>query len=86
MPPIVVRELGYRWGSCGRSGELQFHWRTIQLPPTAVEYVVVHELVHLREPHHGADFWRRIQRAMPNFAERKLWLAEHGAEYTGTMG
>jgi predicted metal-dependent hydrolase len=42
-----------------------------------VDYIVVHELVHLHEPHHTPGFWRRIERAMPDFAARKQWLAEN---------
>jgi predicted metal-dependent hydrolase len=75
--PVRVRELGHRWGSCGRGGNLNFNWRTVCLPPRAIEYVVAHELVHLHEPHHGPEFWQRLQRAMPDFAERRRWLAEN---------
>lgn len=75
---VVVRDLGHRWGSCGKGGKLYFHWRSILLPPSIVEYIVVHELVHLHEPHHTPAFWTRLERAMPDFAKRKQWLAEHG--------
>jgi predicted metal-dependent hydrolase len=76
---VAVRELGYRWGSCARTGRLSFHWRTVMLPPGIVEYVVVHELSHLIEPHHGPAFWTRVERAMPDFGRRKQWLVENGA-------
>lgn len=76
---VEVRDLGYRWGSCARSQTLNFNWATILLPPSIVEYVVVHELVHLRERNHTAAFWRRVERAMPDYARRKTWLAENGA-------
>ncbi len=78
---VDVRELGYRWGSCGPGGNLNFHWRTVSLPPRMVEYVVVHELVHLAEPHHGAEFWRRLGRVLPDFKDRKRWLAENGHRF-----
>jgi predicted metal-dependent hydrolase len=74
---VMVQALGYRWGSCGKGGKLYFHWRTILLPPRIVEYVVVHELVHLRESRHSAEFWRRMERVVPDFAMRKQWLAEN---------
>lgn len=77
---VVVQDLGYRWGSCGRGDKLYFHWRSILLPPAMVEYVIAHELVHLHEPHHTPEFWQRLERAMPDYAARKSWLAEHGAE------
>jgi predicted metal-dependent hydrolase len=78
---VEVRDLGYRWGSCGARGVLNFHWATILLPPSIVEYVVVHELVHLRQANHTPEFWKGVERAMPDFEARKQWLAENGAEY-----
>lgn len=75
---VKIRELGYRWGSCGPKSGLNIHWRTICLPPRIVEYVVVHELVHLIEPHHDKAFWKRVERVLPDFATRKRWLAENG--------
>ncbi|MBZ0116160.1 MAG: M48 family metallopeptidase [Sandaracinaceae bacterium] len=76
---VTAQDLGYRWGSCGKGGKLFFHWRSILLPPRIVEYIVVHELVHLLEPHHTPAFWTRVERAMPDCAQRKQWLAEHAA-------
>ena len=78
---IEVRELGFRWGSCGKAGGLNFNWATILLPPSVVEYVIVHELVHLLEPNHTPEFWTRVERVLPDYEKRKVWLAEHGARY-----
>lgn len=75
---LTVQDLGNRWGSCGKGGTLHFHWKSILLPPRMIEYVVVHELVHLVEPHHTPTFWHRVQRALPDYAARQQWLAEHG--------
>ena len=75
---INITELGSRWGSCSRNGKLNFHWRTILLPPRIVEYVIVHELIHLIEPHHTTEFWILLERTMPDFPVRKKWLAENG--------
>jgi predicted metal-dependent hydrolase len=75
---VTVQDLGYRWGSCGRGARLYFHWRTILLPPRIIEYIVVHELVHLQHPHHTPQFWARVERVLPDFALRKAWLAENG--------
>ena len=75
---VDVRDLGYRWGSCGRSGTLNFHWRTVLFPPSIVDYVLVHELVHLHERNHTPEFWARVERAMPDYSRRKAWLAERG--------
>ena len=76
-----VRELGNRWGSCSSEGVLNFHWRTIRLPPTLIEYVAAHELVHLLEPRHDAAFWNRLERVLPDWKARKRLLAESGARY-----
>jgi predicted metal-dependent hydrolase len=80
---LRVQDLGYRWGSCGKGKVLHFHWKTILLPAPIAEYVVVHELAHLRAPHHTPEFWRRVERAMPDFERCKTWLAEHGKEVEG---
>ena len=80
---VKVQDLGYRWGSCGKGHWLYFHWKSILLPAPIVEYVVVHEIAHLHEPHHTPAFWLRVERAMPDYARRKAWLAEHGIDVEG---
>lgn len=80
---VRVQDLGYRWGSCGKGDWLYFHWKAILLPARIAEYVVVHEVAHLHEPHHSPAFWLRVERAMPDYAQRKAWLAEHGIDVEG---
>ena len=80
-PAVRVRDLGYRWGSCSAGAAVNFHWRTILLPASIAEYIVAHELVHLAERAHSPAFWARLERAMPDYARRKRWLAERGGEY-----
>lgn len=80
---VKVQDLGYRWGSCGKGDWLYFHWKTILLPARIAEYVLVHEIAHLHEPHHTPSFWLRVERAMPDYAQRKAWLAEHGIDVEG---
>lgn len=80
---VKVQDLGYRWGSCGKGDWLYFHWKSILLPARIAEYVVVHEIAHLHERHHTPSFWLRVERAMPDFAQRKAWLAEHGIDVEG---
>jgi len=80
---VKVQDLGYRWGSCGKGNWLYFHWKAILLPPRIAEYVVVHEIAHLHEPHHTPAFWLWVERAMPDYAQRKTWLAEHGIDVEG---
>jgi predicted metal-dependent hydrolase len=84
---LRVMPLGYRWGSCSAGGRLNIHWATMQLPPTLIDYVLVHELAHLDRPDHGPEFWRIVDRVMPGYEERRerlrrygpdLWLPEEG--------
>jgi len=80
---VKVQDLGYRWGSCGKGNWLYFHWKTILLPSRIVEYVAAHEIAHLHERHHTPDFWLRLERAMPDYSQRKMWLAERGIGVEG---
>jgi predicted metal-dependent hydrolase len=78
---VEVRDLGFRWGSCGRNRVIYFNWKLLQLPVRLADYVIAHELVHLREGHHGADFWAALSRAMPDWQKRKEALAGQAKEY-----
>lgn len=69
-----VLPLGYRWGSCTAEGKLNIHWATMQLSPDLVDYVLVHELAHVRHPRHDEEFWRVVERPMPDFAVRRTRL------------
>ena len=80
---VRVQDLGYRWGSCGKGGWLYFHWKTILLPARIAEYVVVHEMAHLHQPHHTPAFWLRVERALPDFERRRAWLSERGMAVEG---
>jgi predicted metal-dependent hydrolase len=77
---IVVGELGFRWGSCGKNGVLHFNWRLLQLPVFLVDYVVAHELAHLHERNHTPTFWRILDRVLPDWKERKDALSRKRAE------
>jgi len=77
--PIAVADLGHKWGSATTGRRVRIHWATLQLSPQLVDYVVAHELAHLREPHHGPAFWQLLARVMPDYDERKRELAQRGA-------
>ncbi|MGH4017733.1 MAG: M48 family metallopeptidase [Pseudonocardiaceae bacterium] len=79
LDAITVRKLGYRWGSCSRNGGVNIHWATMQLPAALVDYVLVHELAHLHHHDHSTQFWRTVERAMPDFARRRDQLRRAGA-------
>lgn len=80
---VALRELGYRWGSCSKGGSVQFHWATLLLPPSIIDYVIVHEFAHLVHRNHTPEFWKLVARTLPDFAERKTWLAERGGLLLG---
>ncbi|HKG35042.1 MAG TPA: SprT family zinc-dependent metalloprotease [Solirubrobacterales bacterium] len=77
---ISVRDPRTRWGSCSSRGSLSFSWRLLVAPPGVLDYVVVHELCHLRELNHSAAFWGLLDRARPGWREQAAWLSEHGLE------
>ncbi len=78
---VKVRDLGFRWGSCGRNGIVYFNWRLLQLPVRLADYIIAHELIHLREGHHGPAFWAALDRAMPDWQKRKDALVSQAKEY-----
>jgi predicted metal-dependent hydrolase len=75
---LDVADLGRKWGSADSGNRVRLHWATFQLPPPLVDYVLVHELAHLREPHHGPAFWQLVARVMPDYEERKRDVALRG--------
>lgn len=78
---IVVRELGKRWGSCGKSNKINFHWAVMTLPVHAVDYLIVHELSHIKFPSHDRRFWQCVARTMPDYEQHKTWLDERGGQF-----
>jgi predicted metal-dependent hydrolase len=75
---VSVRDLGLRWGLLDPERGPVLHWAVFQLDPSIVDYVLVHELAHCAEPHHGQRFWAHVERAMPDYADRKRRLADLG--------
>jgi predicted metal-dependent hydrolase len=66
-----------RWGSCSSSGTLSFTWRLVMAPLAAIDYVVVHELVHLSIKNHSQAFWKRVAEAYPGWAAARQWLKQN---------
>lgn len=78
---VTAASLGHRWGTCASDGSVRLHWRLAMLPTKAIEYVMVHELAHLKVPRHDRAFWDVVDRALPDWDARRRWLATHGARY-----
>jgi predicted metal-dependent hydrolase len=76
---ISVRSQRTRWGSCGRDGLICLNWRLILMPEFVRDYVIVHELMHLRRLDHSRAFWRLVETACPDYRRARLWLRQHGA-------
>lgn len=77
---VTVRDQKSRWGSCSSKRNLNFHWKLVLAPPEALDYVVVHELCHLREFSHSPKFWNLVESHFPEYAVWKKWLKDHGNE------
>jgi hypothetical protein len=77
---LEVADLGYKWGTATPGGHVRLHWAAMQLRPSLIDYVLAHELAHLREPHHGPAFWLVLGRALPDYEARKAELARVGGK------
>ena len=74
---VTVRNQRSRWGSCSRRGTVSLNWRLVQAPAFVRDYLILHELVHLREMNHSNRFWLEVARLCPEFAAARRWLKEH---------
>ena len=68
------------WGSCSPRGTLSFNWRLVLAPLEVLDYVVVHELCHLRVPNHSRRFWALVERHRPHWRRQRDWLRDYGPE------
>jgi predicted metal-dependent hydrolase len=67
-----------RWGCCTPRGTLRFNWRLVMAPVEVIDYVMVHELAHLKELNHSRRFWEIVSKALPDHSHAKKWLKENG--------
>ena len=69
------------WGRCNRKHNLKFDWKLAMLPMEIIEYIIVHELTHLKVMNHSGKFWNEMEKVMPEYRECRTWLEKHGKEY-----
>ncbi len=76
---VTVRNQRSRWGSCSARGTISLNWRLIQTPQFVRDYIILHELMHLREMNHSARYWRCVEEVCPDYRTAEAWLkANHG--------
>jgi predicted metal-dependent hydrolase len=76
---VSVRNQRWRWGSCSRRGHICLNWRLAQMPPSIRDYVMLHELMHLKRMDHSPRFWKLVERACPDYQIARKWLREHAS-------
>ena len=75
---ISIRDQRTRWGSCGPDGHICLNWRLVLMPAFVANYVLVHELMHLRRMDHSPAYWRLVAAACPDYPQARAWLRQHG--------
>jgi len=77
---VKISNAQKRWGSCGPRGDLNFSWHLIMAPMDIIDYVIVHELVHLEVKNHSKHFWNKVRTIMPDYNDRRHWLKQNGRD------
>lgn len=75
---VKINSAKTRWGSCTSTGTINFTWRLVMAPPDVIDYVVLHELAHLRVKNHSPRFWKLVESLCPDFKRHRKWLRVHG--------
>ena len=75
---VSIRDQRTRWGSCGRDGRISLNWRLVLMPASVRDYVLIHELMHLRRLDHSPKYWTLVEAACPGFRDARQWLRDHG--------
>lgn len=82
---ITIKNLVTRWGSCSTKGNLNFNCLLMLTPDYVIDYIVVHELCHLREMNHSEKFWAEVEKIMPDYQRAELWLKQNGGNLISRM-
>jgi predicted metal-dependent hydrolase len=79
---IKIVDLKTRWASCTPSGNLNFHWKCFMAPQSVLDYLIVHELVHLKHLNHSRQFWDEVSIILPDYKTHEEWLRKNGVKMT----
>jgi predicted metal-dependent hydrolase len=71
---VSIRNQRWRWGSCSPSGHICLNWRLVEMPPSVRDYVIIHELMHLKRMDHSRRFWKLVAAACPDYQTARAWL------------
>jgi predicted metal-dependent hydrolase len=74
---VSIRDQRSRWGSCSKKGTISLNWRLVQAPQFVSDYIILHELMHLRQMNHSRHFWHEVERACPEYKKAERWLKEN---------
>lgn len=77
---VKVLELQNRWASWTPKNALNFHWKCIMAPVSVLDYIIIHEMVHLKHPNHSTEFWNELDKKMPDYREHENWLKRNGVK------
>lgn len=75
---IIIKDQKTRWGSCNSRKEIRLNWRLVLMPSNVIDYIIIHELCHLKIMNHSNEFWRLVKKYIPNYKECNIWLNENG--------
>jgi len=79
---VGIRELPTRWASCTPEGNLYFNWKCVMAPIVVLDYLIIHELVHLEYHNHSREFWAKVSTVCPRYLEHETWLKRNGVRMT----
>jgi len=82
---LTVRGARTRWGSCSQKGNINFNWKLMMVPDPVIDYVIIHELAHLKEINHSKNFWKLVAEHCPQWRKHRKWLKDHETELTSTL-
>lgn len=77
---VTVKDTKSRWGSCSTKGNINYNWRIVLAPKKVIDYLVCHEVSHLKHPNHSTAFWNMVESLCPSYKDSRNWLKTHGKE------